>query len=206
MYDNVQDAEMRLRHTIIRFMGEPMYVKELFTNKGGIWLHLADCNEGAEKKIALSNPALDISSPPLGYISYASVYGPTYMYACRMPARRQKQGLDAQRLVLYDPLTGSTVRNNVGIFQISRCIIADYSEAEDTYFDSLHTGRDKKILTPFSRDIAASRFSLFYKTAEIGKIEHEDEFEKHIVTITSPSFECYPFKGVFNANWRFVRP
>ena len=203
MYDNVQDAEMRLRHTIIRFMGEPMYVKELFPHKGGIWIHMSDCHEGVEKKVCLDNPAIDLTSPPLGYISYITGYGPSYMYACRMPARRQKQGLDAQRLMLYNPLTGSTVRNNVGIAQISRCILANYEGAEERYSVYLSEGRDRKVLTPFSRDIAVSKVHLYYKTMEIGSIKHTDGL--HIVTITSPSFECYPFKGVFNANWRFVR-
>jgi hypothetical protein len=185
-------------------MGEPMYVKELFTHKGGIWIHMSDCHEGAEKRVCLDNPAIDLTSPPLGYISYITSHGPSYMYACRMPARRQKQGLDVQRLVIYNPITGGTVRNNVGISQISRCILANYEGAEERYSAYLREGRDKKVLTPFSRDIAVSKVSLYYKTMEIGSIKHTDGL--HIVTITSPSFECYPFKGVFNANWRFVRP
>lgn len=203
MYDNVHDAEMRLSGTVIRFLNEPVYVRSVYTNNNNIYLHLQNCINDEEKKVKLTNEGIDISSPPLGFIQSLSGYGMTYFYAARMPARKQQQGLDTRRMVVYNPIAGGIARLHANLRQIGECIKGLYTDNLINYRDLIKT-MDPRIVIAFSRNIAASTSTLYYKTHPVGKIEHRDG--KHIVTLTSTSFVFYNFEGVLNVDWRIVRP
>jgi len=201
VYDNIHDADMRLTGTIIRFDKQPCSVLRCFEHLKRLYVCLRDCVTDSEIKVALDNPKLDISSPPLGFIRYLSPYGPSYIYAARMPARRQRQGLDPSRLHYYNPITRSSTRIIATMGQLGDCIMGKFNQPDREYNSIVVGDKDSRCVVAFSRELAASLTNLYYKTACIGEITHEDGV--HNVTITSYSFSFYPFKGVFNESWRF---
>lgn len=206
MYENIQDAVMRLEGTIVRLKGMPIRVTSLYVaaidNTEKIILRYCRCfgNE-ASGECHLDDPTLDVSSPPLGYLNYTNGM-PSCLYAVRQPARRQQQGITPSRLVLYTNgggLAGVFARNSINYFAIGQGIIGKFNGSRD-YDKRWELLQNYRVEVAFSRDIACSWSTIYYKAHKIGTIRHEDHI--HIVTITSPSFKLYNFEGIFGENWR----
>lgn len=94
-YHLYQDVARRFLHTLIRFEGELVYVRDTTTE---LWLHV----ESSSKKmfyVSANDRRLDISSIRLGYINY----GNTAVYTTRQPWRQQQQGVNPGRVQAFFP-------------------------------------------------------------------------------------------------------
>jgi hypothetical protein len=202
----MHDVEMRLVGTVVRWKGAAVYIKTAFYADDGetYMLRIKHCVKWAgcpaHLDVALDDPFLDVSSPPLGYIPQAFPWGNGWAYAVRMPARRQQQGILLNKVLVYScGVFPQKIRNMVEITELGKCIDGLY-EGEDYYVSNYDQLYEKHVI-PFSRDIAASSRHLFYHAHVVGDIVRKgDVFH---VNITSPSFRFYQFKEVFSENWRF---
>lgn len=209
MFDNRHDASMRLNGTIIRYKNIPYYIRGVEESwieaiDGNILVLLASpcSNTTAISKIPLSDPDINISSPPLGYIRLSNY---TWSYAVRMPERKQAQGMVPDRIHVRDHKDGGQLRRlrgDVSIKAIGECISGKYQTSAD-YEKHL------KELPPYgwsvglSRNIAVDYDRLYYKAHVIGSIEHKDGV--HYVTITSSLFNKFTFDmEVLGENWIIV--
>lgn len=203
MYDNLHDADMRLNGSIIRYCGKPIYVQqcEYHMRGNGIALKADMCLPPYDGLyVSLDDPNLDFSSAPLGYIDYHTQYGMSCVYAVRMPARKQVQGIVPNRIQLYMNGTRQVARNNLSIDHIGRCIMGEVMGYKQYL---LVVATRKAQIVSLNRHVAAGYKKLFFMAHEIGDIAHQKG--KHIVTITSPSFNYFNFEEVFDDNWRFNR-
>ena len=96
-YEGASDASMRLSHTMIRFLGTPIYVMEAETNGVGGLLSCYPYDSDVMTHIAYNDSRLDIRSPPLGWVNTS--FGP--IYAMRRPLRKQKQGVNPYDLFFF---------------------------------------------------------------------------------------------------------
>lgn len=201
MYETVHDAEMRLNNSIVRYAGKPVLIQRVYTNPDGeIYLLATDCLNNEEYSIALSSPNWDFSSPPLGYVNFMFPFGKQAYYVVRMPARKQVQGVVPSRLTVLENGTQKIIRNLLSTNAVCECIANIYRGAED--YQKLLSGKWlSNCIIAFSRDIAVSLTRIYYRAYTIGTISHVDN--RHIVTITRPSFVSFNFKEVFDESWTF---
>lgn len=203
MYETLNDASMRLDGTIIRFKGLPIIVNGLYVkdtaNGEEIVIRYNNCyGNGRNDECYLNDKNLDVSSPPLGYIPYNNGV-PSCLYGVRQPARRQQQGLNPGRINLYTNGGAAVRNNNIRVEDIGAAIIGKFQGSKD-YDQRWEFLQHYRAEVPFTRDIACSWTTIYYKAHSIGTIRHEDHI--HIITITSPSFKLYNFEGIFGENWR----
>ena len=94
MYDDLNYADGRLRHTYIRYNGLPIYIKRVsYWDDDGrqLCLNTVDVKTRKNKTIKINDAGLNYRPMPLGYVNFD---GRAY-YLMRMPQRRYKQGLDS---------------------------------------------------------------------------------------------------------------
>lgn len=100
-YENIEDARMRLRGTVVLYEGEPFYVRDVQrpqTKEDGILRVIGNLlplsgkemfEERGEMKKFISSKNFDIGAFRMGYVnSPAGAF-----YCTRLPSRQQKQGL-----------------------------------------------------------------------------------------------------------------
>jgi hypothetical protein len=98
-YENANDAQMRLNHTVVRYLDMPVYASEISNNDVGavVYLQTMDTHQGCW--VSVNDERLDVSSVPIGWLNATT--GP--MYAERAPVREQKQGWDPSRSHYFIP-------------------------------------------------------------------------------------------------------
>lgn len=92
MYDNLRDAEFRLRNTVVWYGDKYRYVSGVLKSEGNILLKLHGVGS-----VKLTDDKLKVRSIPTGYIR---IDKNTY-YLTRLPARRYRQGLRDDNCVLF---------------------------------------------------------------------------------------------------------
>lgn len=201
-YENVHDAEMRLRESIVRYAGQPVLVQRVsINNEGHIYALAINCLTNEELAPRLDSPLWDFSSPPLGYMSIPFPFGYQAYYAVRMPARKQVQGVIPSRLSVIENGTQKPRRNLLSLQSVGACIANIYHGHE--YYTHVCSGKwSSNCVIAFSRDLAASLTHLYYRAYTIGRITHVDG--RHLVNIIRPSFTSFNFREVFNEDWTFT--
>jgi hypothetical protein len=96
-YENVEEAESRLRSTVVMYDGKPVWVDHVVRGTGpsGLSVQIYSLPRLREKReVDLFDPKLNMRNIPLGYVNY----GHDALYLTRMPARRFKQGLNSENV------------------------------------------------------------------------------------------------------------
>lgn len=102
-YENLEDARMRLRGTVVLYSGEPFYVRDVQrpqTKEDGIFRVIGNLlpltgregfeeAAGVEMKKFISSKNFDIGAFRMGYVNSPN----GAFYCSRLPNRQQKQGL-----------------------------------------------------------------------------------------------------------------
>src|SRR5690606_28215456 len=89
-YDNSSDAAMRLKGTIVRYEGRPVYILNVFDNLVLQVEDISDPTGGEILEVHSSDPDLDIASPPLGWSNHKKYC----IYLMRSARNSQKQGIN----------------------------------------------------------------------------------------------------------------
>lgn len=153
-YHNAEDVNMRLSGTIVSYEGKPVYVAGPLDDSHVAAYHLRDLDNHYEKRkfqLKFNSPKLDVSSVPLGWVN-SEAYG---NYVSRQPARRQKQGFDPKKAVVFSlphsKLSFAGFDHNYA--RLADCIEGIYPSFEEV-LDTHH--KRKANLYGFERYFAAS--------------------------------------------------
>jgi hypothetical protein len=119
-YEGVDDARMRLRHTVVLYKRQPVYITEInqgtddeifrvYFNElplvsGRRGRGLEDDEEGGNKRKFISSKHFDIAPFRMGYVNRPTNTGA--FYCSRLPCRMQKQGLCEENFVGIDNFGG----------------------------------------------------------------------------------------------------
>ncbi len=114
-YERLEDARMRLRHTVVLYDGAPYYIREITTGTGddgpyrvhadALPLSAADVRnagrgEDADIRKYISSKNFDIAPFRMGFVNAKT----GCFYVSRLPARQQKQGLGSENVQMTTPL------------------------------------------------------------------------------------------------------
>lgn len=103
-YDSSQDVNMRLRDTICRYNGEPVFIRGCtVTNDDATGLSVEGrlILSGTPVVFHSSDELLDVESVPLGWVT--SVQGRPF-YICRSTKTSQRQGVNPQSMTVWCPV------------------------------------------------------------------------------------------------------
>lgn len=163
----VQDLEMRLNRSLVKYNGRPFFIEEVQPNCVllGKYLdtqRLAICE--------LPNKNLDIRPVPLGYVNLSS----RAMYVSRIPRRKYKQGLNDQNILLKGyMLDGVRVTDLLRSKNLCRCINDEYPSLSDAIKHA-----EEHESCAFSRKFAVRNeeelgvLSLQYRGSAVGIVMH----------------------------------
>jgi hypothetical protein len=181
-YDNVNDAQMRLGGTVIRYNGKPVYVIDVGDKKDPetfdtyIYLNITFPIDGVVDQVLIDDPLLDFSPVPVGYVNYNG--GSAYVH--RVPIRKWKQGLHRDNLnVEWDTYNGLGEDADILVTSsLARSILNEYP-AFDEAIERVRSKRDKSCA--FNRKFSLVRSDigllwLYYKGEQVGWIEGEQTF------------------------------
>lgn len=126
LYENVEEVNHRLANTIVMYDGEPMLVTQGSQRVGGpvsvVLRRLKNRPEGKnEFVVPLDDPALNYRTFALGYINFTATG--EALYVTRNAARRTKQGLDDNNVV---------VQHSSEVGRVNLSTLRSYS---DSFFD-----------------------------------------------------------------------
>jgi hypothetical protein len=110
-YENVHDAQMRLRGTVVLYKGDPVRVRDVAAGDGDSILRVLfeplplnakkaaidEAVEAAQRKY-ISSKHFDIAPFKMGYVNEPK----GAFYCSRLPNRMQKQGLSAENFIAKD--------------------------------------------------------------------------------------------------------
>ena len=203
-YDTVEDANMRLNNTIVRYAERPVRILEAFKKRGckNIWLKFEDLYDNNTYDVKLEDNKWNFSSPPLGYVQHAP---DTSVYLVRIPERKQAQGLHIERIYYATNSEKglANLRRYPNYKDVRIPISNDYSAA-CRWFDLRN--RFKIFSLAISRDLCLTSTSLFFHCHLAGSIEQTD-YREATIHITKHLFKSYPLEDILNApdNWRINR-
>lgn len=170
-YETVDDANMRLRNTVVLYKGNPVLIKTVVSGettddilrvliqeipvpkntinkhdfeeirRGEVKLKVAD-----DQRKYISSKHFDIAPFRMGYVN--SPKGNGAFYCCRMPNRIQKQGLCAENFQGFDNFGGAVP---FGTFLSCEETVEMITNKYPT-FDQAVKGLDKVLSVAFSRD------------------------------------------------------
>lgn len=131
-YDSSSDAHMRLQGTIIRFEGQPYFVREVLPDMTFRAWNMVD--KTPDVILHANDIRLDIASLRCGYIEADKKEGS--WYPMRHPARQQKQGIEPSRMSYFDPKV-SDFRSGFGataslLKNFRKMLLDDYPEFEQS--------------------------------------------------------------------------
>lgn len=149
IYYNLDHAMDRLRGTLVRYKGEPAYIREVEPAGKGEFIIIADLTSHVERvQDKLSN--FDLSPVPVGNVMVED----RYQFATRTPVRRWKQGLAENHLHLYQMPWGRMGDINVRSQNLANAILGKYSRFDDAY-DKVKGGQ--AFAVPISRSFGIGR-------------------------------------------------
>lgn len=172
-YDNMNDVNMRLKGTILRYKGRPVYCSGVYDGVT-VSLEYIDCPGKPEPTFVVhsSDVNLDISSAPLGWVNFKGYS----LYLMRSARNSQKQGVNPGSLVYFDPQPRgerSTNRfrfdNHSELFSIGLCVAGEYPSFKAVLKmdqgGAFHT--DWAVIKP-RVDASSTVYTLFHKTTAVG--------------------------------------
>lgn len=140
MYDNLRDAEFRLRRTVVFYDGSYRYVNSVERQQGKYGVNLTDVGF-----VPLDNDKLKIRSIPTGYV----IAGGVLCYLQRNPTRTYRQGLRAD----------NTKAGGLGFDAFARSVMLG---------DVKTVGKDLAGNKILNKDYAVRGNKLFYREREVG--------------------------------------
>lgn len=185
-YNSAEDANLRLRGTIVLYRNKPVRVFEVLANSSSeVVLKINDCLSGKNLHIILTDPDLDIRSisSMLGYMNYnCAMPGITGLhkeavYVQRSPSRISQQGLCQRntRIPVVIPFDMSKFRHTPALETVSvqpyfyDMITGNYPSFNQA-LDSLSDTQVKSVA--FSRNFAIIRTGeVMYRNIYIADID-----------------------------------
>jgi hypothetical protein len=197
-YENVDDARMRLRQTVVLYKGAPVLIKEVSKGEGGqddvIRVSIQELPSGrtnvkipvpglaarirgnrdddeavVEKRKFISSKHFDIAPFRMGYVN--SSEGEGAFYCSRLPARVQKQGLCGEN---FKGVTNSGTPVNFNSFLMCKETLAMVAN-EYPSFNKALAGLDRVRAVAFHRDFCLVRdeaipqlIYLYHKGEKVG--------------------------------------
>lgn len=150
-YETEQDVKARLYHTVVMHNKRPAVV---IGTEGKDSVVLQDLITEKLTKAELSEVDLEPSHAPLGYV----IDGGEVYLAMRKPARRYKQGLTGENLVVKTFLQKEGMpqraRFNYASKAIGRTILGEYPSVEESFQKARATGK----IVPYHRDWAVGTY------------------------------------------------
>lgn len=172
-YDNTNDVNMRLKGTILRYKGRPVYCGGAYDNIH-ISIEYIDCPDKPEPAsiVHSSDVELDISSAPLGWVNFKDYS----LYLMRSARNSQKQGVNPGCLVYFDPQPrGERATNRFRfdhhseLFSIGLCVAGEYpsfkAALKRDQGGAFHM--DWAVIKP-RVDPTSTVYTLFHKTTAVG--------------------------------------
>lgn len=165
-YNNENDVTMRLKGSIVRYRGRPVYVG---STHGSYDILVTDLGTLEDRVIHSSDVDLDISSVPVGWCN--STKG--LQYLMRTAKNSQKQGVVPQSLTSFMPLNGGQLDHFhfQGVEQLkplARMINNDYPSVGQAIFPQGGAfDREWALWNPTWRTNVAY-FTLYHKTIPVG--------------------------------------
>lgn len=155
-YEKPEDAVMRLDKSVVRWKGIPVWLR----CEGGYKYapHALDGTSKVPATVDANSTDLDISSPELGYVNVTNGSVQDIVYVARIPARKQKQGVDGTGLS-YRRAGGQTLHKDsqgwgVCFKDLDKTIRGEYPSAKEAYDTVTKT---KALSVAFSRKLAFSK-------------------------------------------------
>lgn len=171
-YDNPNDVNMRLKGTILRYKGRPVYCAGAYDDIS-VSIEYIDGPDTANTFVVHSSDAdLDISSVPLGWVNFKGFS----LFLMRSARNSQKQGVNPGSLVYFDPQPRggrSTNRfrfeNRHELFCIGSAVAGKYPSFKAVL--ELEQGgafhADWAVIKP-RVDPSSTVYTLFHKTTAVG--------------------------------------
>lgn len=170
-YDNVTDTSMRLKGTIIRYRGLPVYVESCYDNLYMMVSPIHDRGNDSPITVHSSDKELDISSVPLGWANFEDYS----IFLMRSARNSQKQGMSPSSIVYFDPTVRSDrntnrfrFENRAELYSIGDCILGKYPSFKTVL--KMRSGgafhMDWAVIRP-KRSLSAY-FTVYHKTVPVG--------------------------------------
>ena len=127
MWDNAQDANMRIARSVIRYDGFPVFVHEVLETRDGLMVYYSTMEEDAGnlagEPVPLTDNGWDFTPVPLGYLNTPR-YGA--LYSSRVPIRKWKQGLHMENFVVRRGERHYEVGEFLNDQVLTNCILGNY--------------------------------------------------------------------------------
>lgn len=180
-YENLEDARMRLRGTVVLYEGSPFYIRDVQrpqTKDDGIFRVVGNplpltgretVDPEGEMRKFISSKNFDIGAFRMGYVNSPS----GAFYCSRLPNRQQKQGLSG------DTFSGRTNRGNAVPFTTFTSTKEVVNMVKNDYpsFDLAKRSLAKSPAVAFSRDFCLERDEiledlqhLYHKGSKVGAV------------------------------------
>lgn len=153
-YNSVEDLSMRLKNTIVRYRGEPVFIDKVTPDLDVRVVKLLD--RFRTSYVDSSHEDLDISSPPLGFMNNVNEAG----YIFRTPRNTQKQGVVPSNLTVMLINNGRSYREGIGwetiedLIPIGQSIAGIYPSFEEVVDMVSKPRPNRNVSQAFSRDWA----------------------------------------------------
>ena len=164
-YDTAEYAKSRLVETVIRRGDIPVYVQDVTTMDGEIWVYYQKLMDGDDEIYGDGLDDFNLDPVPLGYVNYKNFA----YYLTRMPMRKDwRQGLRLLNVVGPD---GD--RPPVPLKTIAETIVGNFPTFKSC-LEKLNTKKTIKNIA-FCRDFSVSTEEIQYKGMfPIGKVDMEN--------------------------------
>lgn len=164
MYDILEQAQLRLKGSVVMYDGRPAKVLDAFEEvKGEIGVNISPLPKLRDNiKVSLKDPKLNIREFRLGYVNAYNYAG----YLTRMPGRQQKQGLSNGNVCFDDEfqrMVGIGFENIIKRPEFADALMGIYP-AFDKCVESLLNNAEM-------RSIAFCRRFALYQDPELGYFE-----------------------------------
>lgn len=126
MWDNQGDAQMRTAGSIVRWKGDPVYIKEVYINDNRkVAARMVNLRTGKQHRSILASKDWDWTPVPTGFVNVRS----RTFYVSRVPIRKWKQGLHRDNVKIVPQNPGG--RDIIRTAEFAACVRRDYPSFEE---------------------------------------------------------------------------
>lgn len=190
MYDNAEEAEHRLGHTVILYDGKPVYINNIYPynpangKEPGIYLETYQLPAMAKADmLPLADPKFEYHSMRLGYVNGKN----NAVYLSRMPVRKFKQGLNDDNVsVLHLPGVAGEAQPRIRFTNLMKTVgLVHMCAGEYPSFEKVLRslqGDNDIVSQAFDRQLALGKdglgmFNLFYRGERVAFTEDGKVFK-----------------------------
>lgn len=169
MFETANDGNMRLRNTVIRYKGRPVFCEGVDDD---LRLHCMWLHDGKNIRIAKNDPELDYSASSLGMVNSNG----EAIFCSRVPCRKWKQGLGREN-VSVKGLGRDRPREVNGLIR-SKSLGMTIENKFPSMEACLKMLRTRQVASvAFSRKFAVRRIgdkiALYFRTRIVGEIKED---------------------------------